>query len=146
MAMVQVPEGNGSGFIWDEEGHIVTNYHGTPPIHKPKTNTTSSELTFYFQNQKTLFIFTFARSRGFQRIKQIHQLDTACKSYKGCKFYLQAPKTNAYISCPGSVHPHNQFVPILQDLQVLGSGQVLVWVYTSHLSSISHQGQSLQYI
>ena len=30
MAMVQVPEGNGSGFIWDEEGHIVTNYHGKP--------------------------------------------------------------------------------------------------------------------
>lgn len=24
---VEVPEGNGSGFIWDEEGHIVTNYH-----------------------------------------------------------------------------------------------------------------------
>jgi S1-C subfamily serine protease len=28
MAMLQVPEGNGSGFIWDEQGHIVTNYHG----------------------------------------------------------------------------------------------------------------------
>lgn len=28
--LVQVPEGNGSGFIWDEEGHIVTNYHGEP--------------------------------------------------------------------------------------------------------------------
>ncbi|CAK9206855.1 unnamed protein product [Sphagnum troendelagicum] len=24
---VEVPEGNGSGFIWDAEGHIVTNYH-----------------------------------------------------------------------------------------------------------------------
>ena len=30
MAMVQVPEGNGSGFIWDDQGHIVTNYHGKP--------------------------------------------------------------------------------------------------------------------
>lgn len=24
----QIPEGNGSGVIWDKEGHIVTNYHG----------------------------------------------------------------------------------------------------------------------
>ena len=24
----QIPEGNGSGVVWDEEGHIVTNYHG----------------------------------------------------------------------------------------------------------------------
>jgi S1-C subfamily serine protease len=24
---VDVPEGNGSGFVWDREGHIVTNYH-----------------------------------------------------------------------------------------------------------------------
>lgn len=24
----QIPEGNGSGVAWDEEGHIVTNYHG----------------------------------------------------------------------------------------------------------------------
>ncbi|OIW12447.1 hypothetical protein TanjilG_04196 [Lupinus angustifolius] len=23
----QIPEGNGSGVVWDEEGHIVTNYH-----------------------------------------------------------------------------------------------------------------------
>jgi hypothetical protein len=26
--LLKVPEGNGSGFIWDAEGHIVTNYHG----------------------------------------------------------------------------------------------------------------------
>ncbi|OVA09015.1 PDZ domain [Macleaya cordata] len=25
--VVEVPEGNGSGVIWDEQGHIVTNYH-----------------------------------------------------------------------------------------------------------------------
>ncbi|XP_060192522.1 protease Do-like 8, chloroplastic isoform X1 [Lycium barbarum] len=25
--MVEIPEGNGSGVIWDNEGHIVTNYH-----------------------------------------------------------------------------------------------------------------------
>jgi S1-C subfamily serine protease len=25
--LLKVPEGNGSGFIWDAEGHIVTNYH-----------------------------------------------------------------------------------------------------------------------
>jgi len=23
----QIPQGNGSGFVWDKEGHIVTNYH-----------------------------------------------------------------------------------------------------------------------
>lgn len=27
----QVPEGNGSGVVWDEQGHIVTNYHGKSP-------------------------------------------------------------------------------------------------------------------
>ncbi|WVZ13631.1 hypothetical protein V8G54_011197 [Vigna mungo] len=26
--VVEIPEGNGSGVVWDEEGHIVTNYHG----------------------------------------------------------------------------------------------------------------------
>lgn len=25
--MVEIPEGNGSGVVWDEQGHIVTNYH-----------------------------------------------------------------------------------------------------------------------
>lgn len=24
---IEIPEGNGSGVVWDEEGHIVTNYH-----------------------------------------------------------------------------------------------------------------------
>ncbi|GLI70035.1 hypothetical protein VaNZ11_014773, partial [Volvox africanus] len=24
---VDVPEGNGTGFVWDDEGHVVTNYH-----------------------------------------------------------------------------------------------------------------------
>lgn len=24
----QIPEGNGSGVVWDGQGHIVTNYHG----------------------------------------------------------------------------------------------------------------------
>lgn len=25
--MTLVPQGTGSGFIWDDKGHIVTNYH-----------------------------------------------------------------------------------------------------------------------
>lgn len=25
--MVEIPEGNGSGVVWDQQGHIVTNYH-----------------------------------------------------------------------------------------------------------------------
>ena len=27
MAVEQVPRGTGSGFIWDNKGHIVTNFH-----------------------------------------------------------------------------------------------------------------------
>jgi len=27
MNLERIPEGTGSGFIWDEEGHVVTNYH-----------------------------------------------------------------------------------------------------------------------
>ncbi len=27
MDVQQIPEGSGSGFVWDSEGHIVTNYH-----------------------------------------------------------------------------------------------------------------------
>ncbi|HEY6548339.1 MAG TPA: 2-alkenal reductase, partial [Vicinamibacteria bacterium] len=23
----EVPQGTGSGFVWDEQGHVVTNYH-----------------------------------------------------------------------------------------------------------------------
>ncbi|CAN0857706.1 Protease Do-like 8, chloroplastic [Linum grandiflorum] len=26
--VVEIPEGNGSGVIWDRQGHVVTNYHG----------------------------------------------------------------------------------------------------------------------
>ena len=26
-SVMQIPRGTGSGFIWDERGHIVTNYH-----------------------------------------------------------------------------------------------------------------------
>src|SRR6266849_7506339 len=29
----QVPKGVGSGFVWDEEGHIVTNYHVVEGAH-----------------------------------------------------------------------------------------------------------------
>lgn len=25
--MLEVPQGSGSGFVWDKQGHIVTNYH-----------------------------------------------------------------------------------------------------------------------
>src|SRR5262245_44708105 len=25
--LLQIPRGTGSGFVWDEDGHIVTNYH-----------------------------------------------------------------------------------------------------------------------
>lgn len=28
LCITQVPEGNGSGVVWDGNGHIVTNYHG----------------------------------------------------------------------------------------------------------------------
>lgn len=25
--VLEVPQGSGSGFVWDSDGHIVTNYH-----------------------------------------------------------------------------------------------------------------------
>lgn len=25
--VLEVPQGSGSGFVWDSQGHIVTNYH-----------------------------------------------------------------------------------------------------------------------
>src|SRR5262245_46923279 len=25
--VLEIPKGSGSGFVWDEQGHIVTNYH-----------------------------------------------------------------------------------------------------------------------
>jgi len=25
--VLEVPQGSGSGFVWDKDGHIVTNYH-----------------------------------------------------------------------------------------------------------------------
>ena len=27
MDLTKIPQGQGSGFVWDMEGHIVTNYH-----------------------------------------------------------------------------------------------------------------------
>ena len=29
----EVPAGSGSGFVWDEHGHVVTNFHGAPLLH-----------------------------------------------------------------------------------------------------------------
>jgi S1-C subfamily serine protease len=40
----QVPAGSGSGFVWDEDGHVVTNFH---VVDKARS------LTVTFQNQKT---------------------------------------------------------------------------------------------
>ena len=25
--VLEVPQGSGSGFVWDKDGHVVTNYH-----------------------------------------------------------------------------------------------------------------------
>lgn len=25
--VLEVPQGSGSGFVWDKQGHVVTNYH-----------------------------------------------------------------------------------------------------------------------
>jgi S1-C subfamily serine protease len=34
--LMQIPKGTATGFIWDQEGHVVTNYHviqgGMPPV------------------------------------------------------------------------------------------------------------------
>ncbi len=32
--VMEIPSGTGSGFVWDEEGHIVTNYHVIQKAHK----------------------------------------------------------------------------------------------------------------
>ena len=29
--LFEIPQGTGSGFIWDDNGHIVTNFHVIPP-------------------------------------------------------------------------------------------------------------------
>lgn len=41
----EIPAGTGSGFIWDEEGHIVTNYHVVQNAYKAKV--TLSDQTTY---------------------------------------------------------------------------------------------------
>lgn len=30
MNPMHIPQGSGSGFLWDSEGHVVTNYHVSP--------------------------------------------------------------------------------------------------------------------
>ncbi len=25
--MAEIPQGSGSGFVWDRQGHVVTNFH-----------------------------------------------------------------------------------------------------------------------
>ncbi|MFK7906481.1 MAG: S1C family serine protease [Chitinophagales bacterium] len=32
--VMEIPSGTGSGFVWDEEGHIITNYHVIQKAHK----------------------------------------------------------------------------------------------------------------
>lgn len=27
MNLLEIPQGAGSGFVWDEAGHVITNYH-----------------------------------------------------------------------------------------------------------------------
>ena len=41
----EIPSGSGSGFIWDEEGHIVTNYHVIKDAYKAKV-TLSDQTTW----------------------------------------------------------------------------------------------------
>ena len=32
----KVPQGMGSGFFWDDKGHVVTNFHGACPLLHPR--------------------------------------------------------------------------------------------------------------
>ncbi len=41
--LVEVPKGSGSGFIWDNEGHIVTNYHVIQGANKFKVQLSSQQ-------------------------------------------------------------------------------------------------------
>jgi len=41
----EIPSGSGSGFVWDEEGHIVTNYHVIKDAYKAKV-TLSDQTTW----------------------------------------------------------------------------------------------------
>lgn len=39
--VLEVPQGSGSGFVWDKDGHIVTNYHvirGASDLRSVKSN------------------------------------------------------------------------------------------------------------
>ena len=56
------------------------------------------------------------------------------KHMKLQSFIFRRPKTNTYITYSCCVHPHNQYVPLVQNLWVLVVGQVLVIWYT-HLRS-----------
>ena len=38
------PGGAGSGFVWDEDGHVITNYHARPSSHAPSWPPASRQL------------------------------------------------------------------------------------------------------
>lgn len=49
--LLEVPQGSGSGFVWDKDGHIVTNYHvirGASDLRFVLTLNCFSSKCFYF--------------------------------------------------------------------------------------------------
>mmetsp|Transcript_9261 Transcript_9261/g.26949 ORF Transcript_9261/g.26949 Transcript_9261/m.26949 type:complete len:416 (+) Transcript_9261:50-1297(+) len=46
MEAVEVPRGSGSGFVWDSEGHVVTNFHVIQNAQKARVSFNASTLMF----------------------------------------------------------------------------------------------------
>lgn len=77
----QIPEGNGSGVVWDEEGHIVTNYHGENQSRNYSSTLSliqfyaKSELMFsHIENYRHLYAFS---------IDSLHQdFSELCENFK----------------------------------------------------------------
>eukprot|EP00741_Cyanophora_paradoxa_P017139 tig00020960_g16551.t1 len=75
MMPTEIPEGTGSGFIWDNDGHVITNYHVVAPLvgKDPRAGTALARVTVLGVDG-SLAIFE-GRLVGFDAAKDIAILD-----------------------------------------------------------------------
>jgi S1-C subfamily serine protease len=114
--LMQIPEGTGSGFLWDEAGHIVTNYHviasGNSAMVTLADNSSFEARLVGFERDKDLAVLKIDNPSGQLRplpVGTSHDLQVGQKVFAiGNPFGLDQTLTTGIISGLGREIPSDQ--------------------------------------
>jgi S1-C subfamily serine protease len=126
MNVQRVPRGTGSGFVWDQDGHIVTNYHvveGADAAQVTLSDHTTYEATrVWAYPDKDIAVLTIAAPRGKLRpipVGTSHDLKVGQVTYAiGNPFGLDQTLTTGIVSALGrEIEAEGERAPITGAIQ-----------------------------